>query len=51
MPPRELREELEKVNKNIETVLFPNRIEANEIGTNIDPLLLEKLEEMRRGRC
>jgi predicted RNA-binding protein with PIN domain len=51
MPPRELREELETVNKNIKAVLFPNRIEANDIGTSIDPLLLEKLEEMRRGRC
>ena len=50
MSPRELREELEKVNKDIKMVLFPNKIRTNDIGTNIDPLLLEKLEEMRRGK-
>ncbi|MGE5613086.1 MAG: NYN domain-containing protein [Bacillota bacterium] len=49
MSPRELREELEMVNKDIKTVLFPNRVKTNAIGTNIDPALLEKLEGMRRG--
>jgi predicted RNA-binding protein with PIN domain len=51
MSPRELREELEMVNKDIRTVLFPNKIKTNAIGTNIDPVLLKKLEEMRRGKC
>lgn len=50
MPPRELREELEKANKDIKMVLFPNAIRTNDIGANIDPMLLEKLEEMRRGK-
>ena len=51
MSPRELREEIEMVNRDIKTILFPNRVKTNAIGTNIDPVLLEKLEEMRRGGC
>lgn len=50
MSSRELREEIERVNSDIKTVLFPNRVKSNAIGTNIDPVLLEKLEEIRRGK-
>lgn len=48
--PRELREELEAANRNIKPLLFPDRIKTNVIESHIDAELLEKLEELRRGK-
>lgn len=50
MSPRELREELETAARDIRPVLFPNRVRTNAIESHIKPDLLEKLEELRRGK-
>ena len=50
MSPRELREELETAARNMRPVLFPNKVKTNAIETHIKPELLEKLEQLRRGK-
>lgn len=50
MSPRELREELETATRNMKPVLFPNTVKTNALESHLKPELLEKLEELRRGK-
>lgn len=50
MTPRELRAELEAASVAIGKITAPNRINRNLIESHIDPKMLEKLEELRRGK-
>jgi predicted RNA-binding protein with PIN domain len=50
MSPRELREELETAGKGIKPMLKARAVKSNIIESHIKPDLLEKLEELRRGK-
>lgn len=50
MSPRELREELETADKDIKPLLKSRAVKSNVIESHIKPDLLEKLENLRRGK-
>ena len=50
MSARELREEINKANRNIKHEVGDNFLRSNSIMSHIKPELLEKLEKIRRGK-
>jgi uncharacterized protein len=50
MTPRELKEELLSAEKSMKEKLNPRLEKLNTITTNADPLVIEKLEKMRRSK-